>query len=213
MLSWKDVEFPASGGEAHIISSPRKEGEAYLAHLAQISDREYAWEYNADQEEWSYVPASDLILEEKRSTNGVTTRRVGLTVPFGLFFPSGSESTIYHIHPRWAYADLQGEHVASLQLKNQIPSGNDIGASIVLTQNGYRDFRIVTELGVTSLKYSDTAIASGNEKERELPRYSAKLEWIAGLLVGRGLHGAIEDVMADMNNTYAGQITLKYEKF
>ena len=80
-----------------------------------------------------------------------------------------------------------------------------------MTVSGYESVRIVTELGVTALKYDDfiTRMNGGNIR---IPGYSADHELIMRLSDVYGVHDAISELIADMYDAYDGQIVLDYRK-
>ena len=213
MSNWESLSFPDSGIKPFTVHSSRTEGEEFLSELAGVAKREYSWEFVAELEEWRYVPAKAVILQTKRflGIGATITNKMGLVLPESQFTPSGESSAYYHIHPRAVYEKMRTFHPTILPIKNQLPSSEDVGHCVDMTRGGYESIRIVTELGVTALRYDDT-FTRMNGGNLDIPGYSADEQSIIRLSDVYGVHDAIHEVIANMNDTYDGQITLDYRE-
>jgi len=211
MSNWEKLSFPDSGTRPYTIHSSRAEGEGFLSELAGTAKREYSWEFVEELEEWRYVPAKAVILQTKRlfGISITSAKKMGLVLSEAQLIPSSGTSSYYHIHPRAIYENMPDKHPTILPIKNQLPSSEDIRHCIEMTKNGYETVRIVTELGVTALRYDDT-ITRMNGGNIDIPGYSADEEPIRRLSDAYGVHDAIREVIANMNDVYDGQITLEY---
>jgi len=196
----------------HTIHSSRTEGEEFLSELASTAKREYSWEFIEELEEWRYVPAKAVILRTKRLFGiGMTTvNKMGLVLSETQLIPSSGSSSYYHIHPRAIYENMPDEHPMILPIKNQLPSSEDIRHCIEMTKNGYESIRIVTELGVTALRYDDT-VTRMNGGNIDIPGYFADEQSIIRLSDVYGVNDAIREVVANINDVYDGQIVLEYK--
>lgn len=213
MTNWENLNFPDSGVRPFIIHSSRTEGEEFLSELAGTAKREYSWEFVAELEEWRFVPAKAVTLQTKRflGIGATTANKMGLVLPESQFTPSSESSSYYHIHPRAIYEKMRNPHLTILPIKTQLPSSEDIRHCIEMTKNGYESIRVVTELGVTALRYDDT-ITRMNGGNINIPGYSADEQSIMRLSDVYGVHDAVHEVIANMNDTYDGQITLDYRE-
>ena len=213
MSNWENLSFPNSGIKPFTIHSSRTEGENFLSELASTAKREYSWEFVAELEEWRYVPAKAVTLQTKRflGIGATTANKMGLVLPESQFIPSGESSSYYHIHPRAIYEKMRNLHPTILPIKNQLPSSEDIRHCIEMTNNGYESVRIVTELGVTALRYDD-AVTRINGGSIRIPGYSADEQSIIRLSDVYGVHDTIHEVIANMNDSYDGQIALDYRE-
>jgi len=106
---------------------------------------------------------------------------------------------------------MPDKHPTILPIKNQLPSSEDIRHCIEMTKNGYETVRIVSELGVTALKYDDT-LTRMNGGNIDIPSYSADEQSIMRLSDVYGVHDAISEIVANINDVYDGQITLDYRE-
>ena len=212
MTNWENLNFPDSGVRPFTINSSLSEGEGFLSSLAVTADREYSWEFVAELEEWRYIPAKVVTLQTKRflGIGAITANKMGLVLPESQLTPSSESSSYYHIHPRAVYEKMQNSHPTILPIKTQLPSSEDIRHCIEMTKNGYESIRIVTELGVTALRYDDT-VTRMNGGTIDIPGYSADEQSIMRLSDVYGVHDAIREVIANMNDVYDGQITLEYK--
>jgi len=212
MTNWENLNFPDSGVLPFTINSSLTEGEGFLSSLVVTADREYSWEFVAVLEEWRYIPAKVVTLQTKRFLGIVATtaNKMGLVLPESQLTPSSESSSYYHIHPRAVYEKMQNSHPTILPIKTQLPSSEDIRHCIEMTKNGYESIRIVTELGVTALRYDDT-VTRMNGGTIDIPGYSADEQSIMRLSDVYGVHDAIREVIANMNDVYDGQITLEYK--
>ena len=212
MTNWENLNFPDSGVRPFTINSSLTEGEGFLSSLAVTADREYSWEFVAVLEEWRYIPAKVVTLQTKRflGIGAITANKMGLVLPESQLTPSSESSSYYHIHPRAVYEKMQNSHPTILPIKTQLPSSEDIRHCIEMTKNGYESIRIVTELGVTALRYDDT-VTRMNGGTIDIPGYSADEQSIMRLSDVYGVHDAIREVIANMNDVYDGQITLEYK--
>ena len=212
MTNWENLNFPDSGVRPFTINSSLTEGEGFLSSLAVTADREYSWEFVAELEEWRYIPAKVVTLQTKRflGIGAITANKMGLVLPESQLTPSSESSSYYHIHPRAVYEKMQNSHPTILPIKTQLPSSEDIRHCIEMTKNGYESIRIVTELGVTALRYDDT-VTRMNGGTIDIPGYSADEQSIMRLSDVYGVHDAIREVIANMNDVYDGQITLEYK--
>jgi len=213
MTKWENLSFPRSGARPFTIHSSRTEGEEFLSALAGTANREYSWEFVAELEEWRYVPAKAVTVKTERflGFGAVTANKMGLVLAEAQLTPSSESSSYYHIHPRAIYKKMRDSHPTILPIKNQLPSSEDMFHCVEMTGSGYESVRIVTELGVTALKYDD-AVTRMNGGNIRIPGYSADQESIMRLSDVYGVHDAIREVIADMNDIYDGQIILDYRE-
>jgi hypothetical protein len=213
MTNWENLSFPDSGVRPFTINSSLTAGEEFLSRLAGSAKREYSWEFVAGIEEWRYMPAKKVTHETKRflGIGAMTANRMGLVLHESQLIPSSESSSYYHIHPRAIYEKMRNSHPTILPIRNQLPSSEDIVHCIEMTKNGYEEIRIVTELGVTALRYDDT-VTRINGGKMDIPGFSADRQSIMRLSDVYGVHDAIHELIANMNDVYDGQIILDYKE-
>jgi hypothetical protein len=156
-------EFPDTPDDPYVVQMPRKPGELILAELAATQPREFMWEFQEDTQHWLHIPGENVVTTAEREGKIVAVS-VGMTVPYPNDFASSRNSAFYHIHPRSTAVQRDSPYPdAAEKVLNQLPSDPDIAASVRLAaRGGYRDFRIVTDIGTTALTFdAQTFIQSG----------------------------------------------------
>ncbi len=142
------VGFPENQDQDYEALASRRVGELALSRLAPISYRDYVWSFDAQTEVWNHVLGGYVEVIDQDESGDVISRSTEMAVPLMLVDPPSSDASFYHLR---GVAGL-GHLPAGVRLKNQLPSSSEVATCIVLGVNGYRDFRIVTPHGVTTMK-------------------------------------------------------------
>lgn len=143
MDSWHELDQADLDSE-YSVQSSRDCGERILAHMAMYSLVEYAWEFDPEQSLWHHFDGSTRYeaIEEDRS-------RIGFHLANRHLIPIGQRSTMYHFHPE--KTPLKFKPLVPIRIQNQLPSSDDVATTIKLIHHGYKDAKIVTISGVTTI--------------------------------------------------------------
>lgn len=195
------------------IQAERSDGERVISAIAADAEREYVWAFDSDKSLWIHHPSEaegSIDLEDGHS-------RHSAVIPKELMRPPGTNSDIYHIHPEVLVTDLvknakPGWHTKEfLQVSNQIPKAEDLTAASVLINNGYKAFKVITTLGVSTVKFFPENLDKSKTKH-DIQGMSIDREFMYKALE-EGLTSAIEKVFARLNDYYKGVFVYEYEPF
>ncbi len=111
------------------IQTSRENGELILAEIAETSDREYHWAFDAESSTWFHFPFAKVI-DEFDAIKG--TARKGGVISTNLLKPPGKHSSHYHIHPDILISMMvnlefpEGAPREVLEISQQVPSTEDL---------------------------------------------------------------------------------------
>lgn len=190
------------------IKLDQRRGENYLAEIAKVSQQEYCWAFDEKNGTWYYYPTTEHSESISRSS-GKTSFKA--TIPKELMIPHGDLCTFYHIHPDSVIKPLikrpkEGWHTKDfLMMGSQLPKEDDLKKAIVL--NRYKEFKIVTSLGVTTYKFNP---AKKEQREIYLPGFSMPSEELYKAL-SESFEAGVKKAMEYMNKNYEGVFTFTWE--
>lgn len=191
--------------KAYKIEASLNEGERALAELAKSSKREYAWAFDEVKSIWIYYP-TEVKVHINPEEGSV---RHELTLPPELWTPPTENSVHYHIHPTSDLFELmenpkEGWSRDLMLAKNPLPSGEDISSAAKMTDAGYKGFRIVTPIGVTSISFYRERMTSS---EFVFPDFTITQDEILNVTQNRGLVGiesAVRMLIERLNKHFGG---------
>ena len=188
----------------------RDEGEKVLSSIAGNAEREYVWAFDEERSLWIYFPSKSS--EHIDISQGHSRHEA--TIPKELLKPPGESSDIYHIHPDILVDVLvknrkPGWHSEEfLRVSNQMPKEDDLHAASVLINNGYRTFKVVTSLGVTTLKFFPEKL-DPKQEHHDIEGVTIKKEMIYDALK-EGVNPAIRKVFEELNRHYGGVFVYEF---
>jgi len=191
-------------------SMSRGEGEKILSSIASDAKREYVWAFDEERSLWIYFPSKSS--EDIDVSRGHSRHEI--TIPKELLKPPGASSDVYHIHPDILVDVLvknrkPGWHSEEfLRVSNQMPKEDDLHAASVLINNGYKTFKVVTSLGVTTLKFFSEKLDPKQERH-DIEGVTINQEMIYGALK-EGVNPAIRKVFEELNRHYGGVFVYEF---
>lgn len=140
------------------INLSREVGESFLSKLASESTREYAWIFDEEREIWHYHPTEKHNLRVNVEDGRVQHE---LWLPGEYEIPFGSDCVDYHIHPTHGMHELlkhegvdkDGWSKVIMTAGNQLPSGEDFKSCAIRFKKGFKESRVVTPEGVTTIHF------------------------------------------------------------
>ncbi len=191
----EDAEAPCD------IHFPREIGEIAIARLCQTATREYAWIFEEGAEVWHYLPV------EYSETVTDTRTHGGFEVPPEVLSPPSRDASFYHNHHRVVLARPMRENELAVRL--QMPSMSDLGTAVVMLAAGYRDFRIVTALGVTRVTLDPDRAAQVSNQTSERQRADGKRT--AQSQITDDVEQSVNDALDALSNLADGIFTLRFQ--
>jgi len=208
--------FPEDHSSSYVVEAARVDGERELARLATTSKYEYAWEYDENQSLWRHLPAHHHSRNRRQFLflGKVVGQRMGLALVDWPPTPSSDNSTFYHTHPlRNYYKMRRNKNAASFSVQSQLPSSEDVKSSVIFSRDGFKDSRIVTALGVTSLALNLEMAWESGKFEVKLPGFAFSVEELAAQAKQNGAIDTIQNVFGQINSTYEGKLILGFSAF
>lgn len=209
MPDWSTVEYPKTFEESHTIGSTRIEGERFLSRLCTQSAVEYAWEFDDSEQAWAYTPGvASQTVRQIPWTNVIFSVKNQLKLEEHTLHPVGSASSHYHIHPD-VNATIRSRWVPrALGVQQQMPSTDDINFCTNATSNGYRDIRIVTSFGVTTVTHNPDLIETGTIRNFSSIKVGGKE--LQRIVDRRGVAEAISVTFGRLNEHYEGVFAFSF---
>ena len=200
LKAWEDVGRRELNSKYSVYSS-RIEGEKMLARIATNSKVEYAWEYDGQESVWHNFDGLKRIYRR-----GWGSLMVGIIMNDEACLPRSPASTHYHIHP--SKMKMWPRPLVPIDVLNQLPSCEDIQSTVDFTVNGYRDARIVTALGTTTI-YAPAII----DKKDVFPLkgFSISHKEIMEQLKSLSKNDTIHWILDRFNRNCDGAITFQFE--
>ena len=206
--------FPEDHSSSYVVEATRVVGERELARLAATSKYEYAWEYDENQGLWRHLPAHHHSWNQRQFLGKVVGQSMGLALVDWPPTPSSDNSTFYHTHPLHNYYKMRrNKNAASFSVQSQLPSSPDVKSSVIFSRDGFKDSRIVTALGVTSLALNLEMAWESGKFNVKLPGIGFSVEELAAQAKQNGAIATIENVLGQINSTYEGQLILGFSAF
>jgi len=197
--------FPESPDFAYQVAASRKKGELKIAKIAETATREYAWNYDASRGVWYHQPGE--YVEELGEDREIAR----LKVPAEMLTPPSSDASFYHNHSKFGTLENKlGKELYAA--KNQIPSSDDITAALLLSVNGYRDFRIVTGLGVTTITVDKKLLSAVMKKAPTLRLPDVELPLTKDLDAGQNIVTAVNNSLSFLERSYLGLSTIRFQE-
>ena len=186
----------------------REDGERILAKVAAIEPIERMWAFDADSSVWFYYPAKVLSQIIDYSEGG----KHEIEVPAALMAPPGNNSSLYHTHTTH---DEQGIVDTLEQIKSaterayatlvvQLPSAGDLYTCALASEEGYKDIRIVTRIGVTTVEFSP-------QKERTDYDVALSQEQLIQVIEKEGLLAGINAAVDIINLSFRPNFNVRFE--
>lgn len=208
--------------KTYFIKENREQGERWLAEIAEKVDVEYVWAFDQETSTWHHLIAEKIDLSDAK----IGKLRHGFTLPNSLMRPPSQNSILYHIHPTLPMKRFlsdpetkKTEHTADVMMvRNQLPSirksdapngEGDIESAITLLRNGYKGFKFVTPLGITTIEYDIQ-----REEQVHFPHtLTLKYDDLVSAIKLGGVIGGIEDQLQRWNAHNQGIYTISFEPF
>ncbi len=209
MSGWSTVEYPKTFEEPRTISSTRIEGERFLSTLCTQSAVEYAWEFDDSHQAWKYTPGvASQTVRQIPWTNVIFSVKNQLKLAEHTLHPVGATSSHYHIHPDVNATMRRHWAPRAVGVQQQIPSTDDINFCTYVTSNGYKDIRIVTSFGVTTLTHNPDLIEAGTVRHFSSIKIGCKE--LQRVVDRQGVAEAISVTFGRLNEHYEGVYTFSF---
>lgn len=205
----RKVEKFFSLKQPYKIELEKNEGETNLANIAREAEQEYCWAFDEATSTWYYYLSKEHS-EEVSRLKGKSTFKT--TIPSELLQPPSDSSVFYHIHPDSVVTRLlskpkKGWHSEEfLRVSNQLPKKDDLEKAAKL--KGYKEFRIVTSVGITTYQFHPEKLESEGKKFSTLSIPQKELYQS----LDQSFEGAVKKALDYMNEHYQGVFTFHFEK-
>ena len=161
----QEIEDFFSLEQPYKIQLEKKEGEANLANIAREAEQEYYWAFDEKNSTWHYYP-SEKHSEKISRFKGESKFSAAVSKEF--LNPPSDSSIFYHIHPdsvitRLLIKPKKRWHTKEfLSVSNQMPKEDDLEVAAELKK--YKEFKIITSIGITSYQFHPEKVNSKKEK-------------------------------------------------
>ncbi|MFA6436612.1 MAG: hypothetical protein WC242_00640 [Candidatus Paceibacterota bacterium] len=194
------------------IEQSREEGERMLQKIAVTAEREYVWAFDEATNTWYYYPCEFTVKVDENLNEVNHTARI----PDELVYPPGELSYHYHIHPDSVFTPLlkkeENSHKEDFyRVSNQLSKNEDLEAVAKLIAMGYKGFKVVTSIGVTTIEYHPERLDQ-SQKKHILPGLKISFEEIQKALKD-GVTVGIDKILEKFTEHYKGVFVFKFEPF